>query len=285
MTGFENLKCNNPLVLIGCGHMGGALLRGWLAGGLEPDVVWVVDPDPSGEVIKSLPSSHLVKITEDVHSGPPRMIVLAVKPQVMSEILPRLSDLAGPDTAVLSIAAGTTLATIEAAMDQGDRESKRAKVIRAIPNMPAAIGFGISGMVAGRGASSEDQALAHSLLSAVGAVVTLDDEKLIDAVTALSGSGPAYVFYLVEALATAGEDVGLDRERALNLSRQTIIGAGRLLEASSESAAQLRQNVTSPKGTTQAALEVLMEGDALQNLMKKAVRCAYERARELGKED
>ena len=258
------------LVLLGCGKMGGAMLAGWLAEGLSPDAVHVTDPAPSDWLL-----AQGVRVNEDLPEAP-AMTLLAVKPQMMGEALPEVAALTGR-TVFLSIAAGTTIATLEAALGEG------AAVIRAMPNTPAAAGRGITAIIGNDAVSEGDLALAETLLSAVGQVVRLEREADMDAVTAVSGSGPAYVFHMIECLAAAGEAEGLSPELAMALARATVGGAGVLAEEADESPSQLRVNVTSPNGTTQAALEVLMdEAAGLPPLMKRAVAAAAKRSRELG---
>ena len=269
MDGFETIN-RRGLVLVGCGRMGGAMLRGWLARGLEPGAVTVIDPRLAPEwqnrglrVNAALP-------------GDPAVLVLAVKPQMMADALggvPRLAD-----TLVLSVAAGTTIATFEASFPG-------APIVRVMPNTPAAIGQGISAIIGNDHATPADLDLAETLMGAVGRVVRLDHEDQMDAVTALSGSGPAYVFHLIEAMARAGEAQGLPAALALDLARMTVAGAGALAVHADEDPASLRENVTSPGGTTAAGLRVLMDPETgLAPLMARTVAAAAERGRELGRE-
>jgi pyrroline-5-carboxylate reductase len=204
------------------------------------------------------------------------VILLAVKPQLMDEVLPPLAKLAGPQTLLLSIAAGRRIASFEKYLPGG-------AVVRAMPNTPASIGRGITAAVANRYVTPVQRALADDLLSAVGKVVWVDDEALLDAITAVSGSGPAYVFLLAECLAEAGRAAGLDARLAEELARATVSGSAALLEASDLSAAELRKNVTSPGGTTAAALEILGGEDGMQKLMTAAVAAATKRGRDLAK--
>lgn len=270
------MKLDGPLVLAGAGKMGGAMLAGWLERGLDPKEVIVQDPSPPDEVLELL-ARH--RITPQAGLGslarPPAVIVMAVKPQVMDTVFPPLARAAGPSTLVLSIAAGRTIAGFEQHLAPG------IGVVRVMPNTPAAIGRGISACVANKAASAGQRALAERLLSAVGEVVWLDREDLLDAVTAVSGSGPAYIFLLAECLAEAGVAAGLDRALAEKLARATVSGSGELLYRSDLPAATLRQNVTSPGGTTAAALGVLMSDTGLQPLMTRAVAAALQRGREL----
>jgi pyrroline-5-carboxylate reductase len=260
------------LVLVGAGKMGGALLDGWLARKLPPNKVVVLEPQPSKE-IKAL-ARRGVRINPKGAFGPAAAIVIAVKPQVAREAVPGLAALAGPRTVVVSIMAGRTLDFLEAALPD-------AAIVRAMPNTPAAIGRGITVAVGNRRVTAAARKLAHALLAATGAVEWVDDEMLMDAVTAVSGSGPAYVFHLAEALAGAGVAAGLPPELADKLARHTVAGSGELLHRSPLPAATLRTNVTSPGGTTAAALGVLMGQDGLEPLMTKAVAAATRRGREL----
>ncbi len=264
-------------MLAGAGKMGGAMLSSWLSQGLDPSRVIVQDPGPPAEVGAVL-ARHNIALRAAIASlpEPPALIVAAVKPQAMDDVLPDLARLAGPNTLVLSIAAGKTLASFEKYLPRG------AAVVRAMPNTPAAIGRGITVCVANANVSDVQRALATSMLEAVGEVGWVEDEALMDSVTAVSGSGPAYVFLLAEAMAAAGVVQGLDADLAARLARATVSGAGELLRKSSDSAARLRQNVTSPGGTTAAALAVLMrEGAGLPELIAEAVAAATKRGREL----
>jgi pyrroline-5-carboxylate reductase len=262
------------LVLLGAGKMGGALLEGWLRLGLDPKNVAVIEPALT---------SHIAELTQrGLQINPPlralkdaAAIVLAVKPQVAPQAIPPLEPLVGPKTVVVSIMAGRTLKFL------ADALAKPCAIVRAMPNTPAAIGRGITVAVA-RNTDDAQRALADRLLSATGTVEWTDDEALMDAVTAVSGSGPAYVFLLAEALAQAGVAAGLPKALAAKLARETITGSGELLHRSPLEAAVLRENVTSPAGTTAAALAVLMGRDGLASLMEKAVAAATARSRELG---
>jgi len=260
------------LVLLGCGKMGTALLTGWLAAGLPAASVWVVEPNPSdwlnatgAHVNQPLPKA-------------PAVALVAVKPQMMGAALPALQALGNGSTLFISIAAGTPIAAFEAALGQN------TPIVRTMPNTPAMVGRGITGICGNASAGAAGLALTRSLMLAVGQVVELDGEHQIDAVTAVSGSGPAYVFHLIEAMAAAGEAEGLSPAVAMQLARATVCGAGELAFRATESAAQLRINVTSPAGTTAAALALLMDPDTgLPPLMCRAVHAAALRGRELGK--
>jgi pyrroline-5-carboxylate reductase len=271
-----SLELNGKLLLAGAGKMGGALLDGWIAAGLPADRVVVQDPSPPPEVATLL-ARHGIEVRTDpvATAEPPEVIVVAVKPQVMDAVFPPLAALAGRGTLVLSIAAGKTIASFAQQLAPG------AAVIRAMPNTPAAIGKGITVCVANEGVSQAQRVLAGELMSAVGEVAWLDAEADMDAVTAVSGSGPAYVFLLAECLAAAGVDAGLDEALARRLAVATVAGSGALLGQSGLDAAELRRNVTSPGGTTAAALDVLMGEGGLEQLMTKAVLAAAARSRVL----
>ena len=259
------------LVLLGCGKMGSAMLEGWLAGGLSPKCVHVIDPAPSDWLQST--GVHL----NDSHPEAPAILIVAVKPQMMDVALPQAKNLGGRQTLVLSIAAGTTLARFEEAF------GAETPVVRAMPNTPAAIGQGITAIIGNAHVSEDHLRLAEGLLSAVGKTVRLADEAQMDAVTAVSGSGPAYVFHLIETMAEAGAAEGLPKALAMELALATVAGAGALAEMSDESAEQLRVNVTSPNGTTQAALDVLMDPDrGFPQLVGEAIAAAAHRSRELG---
>lgn len=273
MSDTDALKnISGTIVLAGAGKMGGAMLTGWLAGGLDARRVVVVEPHPSDE-IKALAAKGIRLNPKEPITA--ETLVVAVKPQTFPEAGPMLKPLVGPSTLVVSIMAGTTIAAIEKACG--------GMVVRAMPNTPAAIGRGITVAVPARNVSAAQRATADALLRAIGAVEWVADEKLMDAVTAVSGSGPAYVFLLAEELARAGIEAGLPAELATKLARDTVSGSGELLHRSDLAAATLRQNVTSPGGTTQAALEVLMAGDGLKPLMIRAVAAATKRSIELAK--
>jgi len=271
-----SLPLSGRLVLLGAGKMGGAMLAGWLDRGLQPDRVVALDPAPPPEVAALLRE-------RGVPHNPPladlrevAVIVVAVKPQIMDEALAGVAALAAQKPLVLSVAAGKTIASFERHFGAD------AAVIRSIPNTPAAVGRGVTAMVASRHVSAPQRALAVALLEAIGEVVTLDDEALIDAATAVSGSGPAYVFWLTECLAAAARAQGLPEDVAVKLARATVSGAGELMRQSGLSAETLRVNVTSPKGTTYAALQVLMDPQGgLAPLMAAAVDAATRRSREL----
>ncbi|MDV7142237.1 pyrroline-5-carboxylate reductase [Tropicimonas sp. TH_r6] len=260
------------LVLLGCGKMGSAMLQGWLADGFPPEAVTVVDPNPSDWL-----AAQGVRLNATLPERP-AIVLVAVKPQMMAEALPSLAALGGGETLFLSVAAGTPIAFYESVLGAA------TPVIRAMPNTPAAVGRGITAIVGNARTSAAEMDLAKHFLSAVGQVIRLEGEAQMDAVTGLSGSGPAYLFHMVEAMARAGMAQGLPEDLAMQLARATVAGAGELLHQSEESAAQLRINVTSPNGTTAAGLEVLMdEVTGLPRLMEKVVAAAADRSRELAK--
>lgn len=267
MTTAENGL--GKLLLLGCGKMGSALLKGWLHRGTPPEDVLVIDPAPPAW----LEGTGVTVATRA--PDPCGVLLVAVKPQMMDTALPQVTHLGGGATLVISVAAGVTLAQFEAAFGPG------TPVVRAMPNLPAAVGRGVTAIVANAAAGAAGLATAESLLGAVGTVVRLDDEAEMDAVTGLAGSGPAYVFHLVEAMAAAGEAEGLSPETAMALARATVAGAGALLDADAAPAAQLRIDVTSPRGTTEAGLKVLMAD--LPDLMRRTVAAAADRSRELGR--
>jgi pyrroline-5-carboxylate reductase len=266
---------SGTLVLLGAGKMGGALLEGWLRSGVDPARIVALDPAPPEEVA-GLIARHGVRHNPDLGAiGAAEVVIVAVKPQIMDEVLPGVVGLSSSRPLVLSVVAGKTIASLERHF------GAEAAVIRTIPNTPAAVGRGITTMVANPHVSPSQLKLARGLLSAVGEVVEVDDETLIDAATAVAGSGPAYVFYLAECLAKAGMMAGLPHDVATQLARETVAGAGELMRVTGLPADQLRRNVTSPKGTTHAALEVLMRENGVEPLMIEAVAAATRRAREL----
>ncbi|PHR94095.1 MAG: pyrroline-5-carboxylate reductase [Robiginitomaculum sp.] len=278
MTG-EKLSTSTH-VLIGAGRMGGALLSGWLSGRgsgkLNAAEILVIDPSPGEAANKALAlgAKFSNRLTKGAASGL-KLCLLAVKPQMFADIGPGLAMVLPKDTLVVSIMAGISLERLNDVF--GPRP-----VIRAMPNTPAAYGKGITAYVCGDGVDEAQRDLVELRLKAGGQVVRVENERQIDMVTAVSGSGPAYVFFLTEALEAAGMQLGLPEELARALARQTVVGSGFMLGKSEKTAAQLRQDVTSPGGTTQAALEVLMAEDGLPSIMRKAVNAAFVRSRELG---
>jgi pyrroline-5-carboxylate reductase len=268
---------DGPLLLVGAGKMGGALLEGLFARGLEPGRVRVQDPAPPDDVAALLARHGLhAEASIETLSPPPGVIVAAVKPQVMAAVFPPVARLAGPRTLTVSIAAGRPIASFEAHLPPA------AAVVRAMPNTPAAIGRGITVCAANAHVTPAQRALCEALMAAVGEVAWTASEREMDAVTAVSGSGPAYVFLLAECLEKAAVTAGLSPPLARSLARATVAGSGELLARSGEDAAALRRNVTSPGGTTAAALDVLMaDGKGLVELMTEAVMAGERRSREL----
>lgn len=271
------LDASRPLLLVGGGKMGEALLAGWLAEGVPSDAVLVVEP--AAQRREALAQTYGIATFAETTAVPrgraPRVLLLAVKPQVMDQALPAYAPLVAGDTLALSIAAGKPIALFEQVFGSG------SAIVRAMPNTPATVGRGVTVLCANAAASSEQRNLAERLMRAVGEVHWVADEELMHAVTAVSGSGPAYVFHMIEAMAVAGVQAGLPEELAMRLARATVTGAGELAFQTPDSAAQLRTNVTSPGGTTAAALEVLMAADGLGPLMTRAVAAAARRSREL----
>ena len=270
-NGGASARC---LVLVGCGKMGTAMLRGWIAAGVASRCV-VVEPagipagiETAAEIVwYSSPQGLPAELRPDA-------VVFAVKPQIADEVVPDYCSWARPETLFVSIIAGKTLAGLA-------RNLGHAAIVRTMPNTPAAIGRGITVACANPRVTVDQRQLCERLLAAIGESAWVEDEALIDAVTAVSGSGPAYVFLLMEALARAGEAEGLPDDLALRLARATVAGSGELARISKESPAQLRENVTSPGGTTRAALDVLMATDGLEPLIARAVAAAAARSREL----
>ncbi|MGC9420712.1 MAG: pyrroline-5-carboxylate reductase [Rhodovulum sp.] len=262
------------LVLLGCGKMGSALLEGWLKGGLPAASVWAIDPGAS-DWLRARAGEGL-HLNEPLPESP-AIVLLAVKPQIMDDALPQVAGLADGRTLFLSVAAGKTL-------DYFARHlGGAAPVIRSIPNTPAAVGRGITALIGNDKVGEDGLRLAETLLSAVGQTVRLETEEQMDAVTAVSGSGPAYVFHLIEALEAAGTAQGLPADMAMKLAKATVGGAGQLAEEAAEDPGQLRVNVTSPQGTTAAALEVLMDPETgFPPLLNRAVAAATQRSKELG---
>lgn len=268
---------NRPIVLVGAGNMGGAVLRGWLDNALDVSPIFVADPGLSDDMVQLLDAhdiSHGSSVPSDAKAS---VLVLAIKPQMMDRVLPSVLTCVDENTLIVSIAAGTTIAAIKSHIAKG-------LVVRAMPNTPAMIGRGITGVMSEDGLSDEGRQLITQLLSVCGPVEWIDDENTIDAVTAVSGSGPAYVFLLAEVMAQAGVKAGLKPELAMRLARETVSGAGELMRRSDDDASTLRQNVTSPGGTTAAALAVLMaEDDGMQNIFDRAILAAKTRSEELAK--
>jgi pyrroline-5-carboxylate reductase len=269
------LRLAGPLLLVGAGKMGGALLEGWLRQGIDPATVFIRDPAPPPEVETLAARHRIVAHDATVLPAPPSVIVIAVKPDQVEALMPDLHALIGEGSLVLSIAAGRRLATLSNSLPPG------TAIVRAMPNVAASVGRSMTVACANE-AVTRDQALACTmLLEAIGEVLWIDEEGLLDAVTAVSGSGPAYVFLLAECLAEAGRAAGLDDELADAVVRATVEGAGELLRQSDLSPRELREKVTSPRGTTEAALRILMGEDGLQDLLTRAVAAAAKRSSEL----
>lgn len=268
------MSAKERLLLIGFGNMGQALARGWLAHGREPASIRVVEAETAARAAATQLGLDAVATIEEAEQGAD-VLVLAVKPNQLAAVLRAAAERAAPNAVVLSIAAGKTLAQIEAGL------GAPLAVVRAMPNTPAAIGQGMTALVGNSLVSEAHRSLATSLMAAVGAVAWLGDEAQMDAVTAVSGSGPAYVFLLVECLEEAGRELGLDAGLARQLALTTVAGAGRYAATAALDPAELRRRVTSPNGTTQAALDVLMGPAGLKPLVTRAVRAAAARSREL----
>lgn len=271
------LERSRPLLLIGGGKMGEALLAGWLRQGAPREAVLVVEPAaPRRDQLTSLHGIATFATAEELPAElAPAVLLLAVKPQMMAVALPSCAPVVTSDTLVLSIAAGTPISRFARAFG-ADRA-----IVRAMPNTPAAVGRGATVLCANATTRPDQRAIAERLMGAVGEVHWIADEELMHAVTAVSGSGPAYVFLLIEALAAAAQRAGLPADLAMRLARATVTGAGELAFQAPDSAAQLRVNVTSPGGTTAAALDVLMAPDGLAPLLERAVAAAARRSREL----
>ena len=271
---LADLLGGRRLVLVGCGHMGSALLEGWLDGGVPDGTVHIVEPAP-GPALLGRAENGSVSLNPDSLPEQPAAALIAVKPQKIAPAVSVLRPAAAAGTLVISIAAGITIARIESTLPG-------CRAVRAMPNTPAAIGKGISALIAAEGVGGADRELANALLAAAGATIWLERESDMDLVTAVSGSGPAYVFALIEALSKAGEAEGLSADLALALARQTIIGAGALAAHSDEAPEALRRAVTSPGGTTAAGLKHLLDPEAgLEPLILRTVRAAAARSREL----
>jgi pyrroline-5-carboxylate reductase len=270
------MAIDGPLLLVGCGKMGGALLSGWLDRGLAAERVVAVEPyAPSAEAVAAKGVCTAGQVGEIESGFRPAVVVIAIKPQQIDATLGDYRRFVDSQTVFLSIAAGKTIGAFQSHL------GSQSAVVRAMPNTPAAVGRGMSVLCASPQVTAEQKALCGEMLAAVSEVAWVEDEALLDPVTAVSGSGPAYVFFLVEALARAGVEAGLPEALAMRLARVTVAGAGELVHLSDEPAATLRQNVTSPGGTTAAALEVLMADDGLQPLMNRAIAAATVRSREL----
>lgn len=273
---LPKLLDGQKLLLVGCGKMGSALLQGWLNAGLEAAQFFVQEPNPDAALADL--GVHLNVDTGALQEAAPSVIILAIKPQLAVDVLPSIALLAAPETLVISLMAGVSINTMS------DLLGGEAAFVRTMPNTPAAIGAGMTALYASSGTQDDQKAAAEALLAAVGQTVWLDTEKALDAVTAISGSGPAYLFHMVEALAAAGVNLGLPQDMAAQLAMQTIIGSASMLREDEADPRQLRVNVTSPGGTTEAALDVLMgDSGGLVDLMRRATQAAAARAGELAK--
>ena len=268
---------SGSLLLVGGGKMGSALLHGWLSSGIAPSSIDIVEPN--ADLAAGFAPLNLAGVVEDPdmlkRTEPPEIIVFAVKPQIVDRVLPAYQRLMGKGTTALPIAAGKSIASLEAVFGTG------ASIIRAMPNTPAAVSRSMSVLCANAAASQHQRDLAEQMMHAIGDVAWVDDENLMHAVTAVSGSGPAYVFLLAEMMAAAGEKSGLPKDLATFLARKTVEGAGALLASSDETAGQLRRNVTSPGGTTEAALSVLRAEGGMETLMNEAIAKATTRSKSL----
>lgn len=270
-----------PLILLGCGNMGRAMMLGWLKGGLAPDALHVLSPNYSNAKADGVLEANCHTTAEALTlCGAAGAIMLAVKPQVMAQIAPGAEHLVNGDTIVLSVAAGITTESLKAMLPSA------GAIVRTMPNTPAAIGKGMTGLFS-RGLPNRQKPVVDALMAASGKTLWVDSEETIDALTGVSGCGPAYVFHMVEAMAAAGEAMGLSAVDATLLARQTIIGAAQLLEERADTeAATLREQVTSPGGATAAALEQIMKSQdttdtSLTNMMIRAVKAAEKRSKEL----
>lgn len=264
------------LLLVGGGKMGSAMLHGWLAAGLDPAQFFVQEPTPDAALQAS--GVTLNPALEDM--AKPDIIVLAVKPQMAAQIVPALVPVLAPQTLVISLLAGATMRVL------GDLLGGHQRLVRTMPNTPAALGAGVTALCAAAAVDDSQRGQAEALMSAVGKTVWIDQERDMDAVTAISGSGPAYIFLMAETMASSGQGLGLDAETAKALAVETIIGSAKMLAESGLSAAELRRNVTSPGGTTEAALDVLSsETGGLGDLMRRATAAAAQRGRDLSQPD
>ncbi|HPF47887.1 MAG: pyrroline-5-carboxylate reductase [Alphaproteobacteria bacterium] len=278
MPKLSAITSDNPILLVGCGKMGSAMLSGWLKRKLDGAAIHIVDPNIEHvkAEFKNFDDRQLHNSFETISRKiKPSFIILAVKPQMMDDVMEALKINRVSGDVIVSVAAGRTIRYFE------DHISRDQAIIRAMPNTPAAIGRGITVCCANRLVSVDKREVCTLLLQAVGMVEWIEDESLMDAVTALSGSGPAYVFAMVEAMASAGEAIGLDPELSRRLARETVCGSGALLDQSKELASKLRENVTSPGGTTAAALDVLMADDGIFRIMRRAMQDAKARSKEL----
>ena len=270
------ITTESPLLLIGAGKMGGALLNGWLDQKLDPATIFVKDPNLAPNAKQQILAKNVQLVENDELNLSPSVVLLAVKPQIMKTVLDEIKRYVGQKTLIISIAAGTTISEIESAYEN-------RPIVRVMPNTPAQVKRGISAIICNQHVNQQQKMLMDELMSSVGEVVWLDTEDQIDIVTGLSGTGPAYVFLLTECLTNAGKQLGFSTEIAQKLAVQTVAGAGELMFQTEELPEQLRKNVTSPGGTTEAALKVLNSDSGLQKLLDATIEKAIDRARELGK--
>lgn len=270
------IKHIDRLLLVGAGKMGSAMLKGWFRAGLNPNGVYVQDPTIAPEMVQYFQHNNIAYGDAAPAIFNPQVIILAVKPQVMDAVLPHLKGFVNNDSLFISVAAGKKIDSYENIL------GANANIIRLMPNTPAAISDGMSVLVANKNVSKTQKKLGLALARTVGLAEFIEDEGLMDAVTALSGSGPAYVFHMAEAMTKAGIEAGLPEALAHTLALQTIKGAGNLMAQSDDHPSILRKNVTSPNGTTAAGLDILMGDNALENLMIKTVAAAKKRGEELG---
>lgn len=270
-----SLRDVGPVMLVGVGNMGLAMAKGWVDAGLPPNNLVLVAPRPS-EAAQQFADDNGITIHAEASGLQPNILVLAVKPKILESVAEGLAPVIGPHTIAVSVAAGIGLERLTRAFGTD-------KVVRTMPNTPTQVGKGVTGAVSGPDVTPDDRAKVEALMAAGGIVPWFDDEADIDVVTAVSGSGPAYVFHMVEALAAAARAQGMDDAMADRLARQTIVGAAALLEADPASATVLRQNVTSPNGTTAAGLSVLMGDKGLTDLVTRTVEAAKSRAEEMGR--
>ncbi len=270
------------LCLVGAGNMGGAMLGGWLKAGRDPKSITVVDPNPPQTMADMIAEYGVSHVTDAKDAKRPDVLLVAVKPQIMGAVLPGLSGLMDGSNVLVSVAAGTTIAQLSAPFSGTDGNSIR--VVRAMPNTPAMVQRGITVCVANDGVNPAQRDSVTDLLNAIGEVEWVDEEPLIDAVTGVSGSGPAYVFHLAETLADAGMAAGLPADLAAKLAQATVSGAGELMRQSDLPPSKLRENVTSPNGTTAAALDVLMADGGFPSLLQRAVAAATNRSRQLSED-
>ena len=272
--GQSEILDSTSVVLVGAGNMGGAMLRGWISSGMPVANAAVLDPSPPDHMRSFLDENRIALHSTADTLQPPDVLLLAVKPQVMDAVTASVRSLAGPNTVAVSVAAGKTLAAISGPLGE-------PACVRSMPNTPALVQRGITVCCASDKVSETQRQQVDMLLQAIGKVEWVEDEALIDAVTAVSGSGPAYAFHLAECMAEAGRVAGLPAELAMTLARETVAGAGELMRLSDDTPARLRENVTSPNGTTAAALEVFMGPDGMQQLVERAVLAAKKRSEEL----